>query len=616
LYTNRGFSCLFFLIFNPDPTQKMKKILALAALFCLSLLSPAQTATWNLVLSSMVEKDDRGLGGATIELLQGATVVKKGVSAGNGYFSMDVPGNGDYILRVSYQDCNSKIFSINTRNVPEDVISRDNSRPTMKIDGVTMKKPLYSINYAALKLPMAKILYVPDEGKFGHDENHTDKMLDALDQIREAERILLEKHANAIKDGDAALKKNDCPLAKKNYEKAIALIPEAPYDEQPKIKLAGADKCIAEKDNAAADKMQKEKEAAEKAATAKLAADKAAKEKEAADRLAKEKAEKDAAAQKLAAEKAAKEKEQADKLAKEKEVAEKSAKEKTEKDNADKAAKAKAEADELAETKAREEEKKRADSEKLAKEKAAADIKAKQEAELAAKEKAASEQKTKTENDKLAKEQAEAAKKKAGEASAAEKSAAELKQNALSAEKEKLAADNAAKAEAEKKNKAQQAAEKAASDKLAAEKKKAAEEEQKKKALAAKEKAQAAKKVATEKELAKTNKRGEQTAAQETSTLTREEAAAGKRPLIKAKGGATRDEEAELERKKAKGDKYSAPRVIGSKEKYRESIKLADDYFKMRRWDEARVAYEEALTYKKQDPYAARKIAEIEKIQK
>ena len=361
-------------------------LLLAAILLC----SPINSqSTWSLGLSSVVEKDGRGLGGASIELLQGSAVVKKVVSAGNGYFSVDVPGNGEYLLKVSYQDCNSKTFLIKTTGVPPEVIERDNNRPTMKIDGVTMKKPLYSINYSALKMPMAKILYVDEDKKFGHDENHTEKMLDALDAIREAENALLEKHANAIKDGDLALKKKDCPLAKKNYEAAIKLIPEAPYDEEPKLKLSQADKCLEEKDAAAAATISQQQEAAKKAEAEKLAKEKAVAEKMQSD--------------KLASEKAAKDKEDADKTFKQKAEAEKLAKEKSDAEKADreKATKEKAQADKLA---AAEAARVKEESEKAARQKADTEKteKQKQEADRISQEKAA-----KTESDNVAKQKSE-----------------------------------------------------------------------------------------------------------------------------------------------------------------------------------------------------------------
>ena len=48
--------------------------------------------------------------------------------------------------------------------------------------------------------------------------------------------------------------------------------------------------------------------------------------------------------------------------------------------------------------------------------------------------------------------------------------------------------------------------------------------------------------------------------------------------------------------------------------KYKETQQKADGYFKMKRWAEAKTAYEEMLKLKEGDPYATGKLAEIEKL--
>jgi len=59
--------------------------------------------------------------------------------------------------------------------------------------------------------------------------------------------------------------------------------------------------------------------------------------------------------------------------------------------------------------------------------------------------------------------------------------------------------------------------------------------------------------------------------------------------------------------------KYSIPQALGS-DKYKATIKRADELFKMKRYAEAKPMYEEALKQKANDPYATNKLAEIEKL--
>jgi hypothetical protein len=576
-------------------------------------------STWSLGLSSVVEKDGRGLGGASIELLQGSSVVKKSVSAANGFFSMDVPGNGEYLLKVSYQDCNAKTFLIKTTGVPQEIIERDNNHPTMKIDGVTMKRPLYSINYSALKMPMAKIMYVDEDKKFGHDEAHTNKMLDALDAIREAEIFLLEKHTSAIKEGDAALKKKDCPLAKKNYEAAIKLIPEAPYDEEPKLKLSQADKCIEEKAGAEAAKANQEQEALKQAEADKLAKELVIKEKLNSEKLAAEKAEKD----KQEAEKSAKQKSEAEKAAKEKIAADKAVKEK--------AAKEKEKSEELAKEKAVRDKKdayklsqQQLEAEKLVSEKAAADQQ-KIEAERLANEKAAKEEAAK-----LAKQNSEQEARERSKNLQDEK-IAKAQQDKLQAEADKIAKEKKLAAEVAKAEATRAAKEKELSEKTQLQKANKDKQEQevaRQKEKTAKDKAAKAdtknKLLTDDKAEAKKQNTGpkNEKSAESGETLVNEEIiqqqqAQSKQKESAMKGGHavgnTNDKES---RRTKEGKSQSIPKILGSKDNYREAVKNGDEYFVMKRWEEARKSYQEALLYKKEDPYATRKISEIDKIAK
>src|SRR4051812_48458612 len=103
----------------------MKNYLIIAAILLLG-SSNAFAQAWNLELSSTVElrtlrlsniaeQYDKSLGGATISLYQGSAIVKQVYSDANGDFKIDVPPNGDYILVVSYQDCNPKKFLVSTK---------------------------------------------------------------------------------------------------------------------------------------------------------------------------------------------------------------------------------------------------------------------------------------------------------------------------------------------------------------------------------------------------------------------------------------------------------------------------------------------------------------------
>ena len=116
-----------------------------------------QTVAWSLKLSSnvelrtlklsnKVERNENGLGGANISLYQGEKLVKTIRSSGSGDFTIDVPGNGDFMLVVSFGDCNAKKFSVNTMGVPPD-IGTENFKPSFGIGGFLMSRPLPGMEF-------------------------------------------------------------------------------------------------------------------------------------------------------------------------------------------------------------------------------------------------------------------------------------------------------------------------------------------------------------------------------------------------------------------------------------------------------------------------------------
>ena len=353
----------------------MKKIIFIL-LNVLSLTIIAQE--WQLKISSNVylrkwklttkpDKQEETIGGAIITLYKsGGVKVSQTTSEGDGSFNIMIPANGEFYIIVSYPGCNSKRMSVSTKNVPEKYIDA-NFKPAFKITGgFIMVKPYPKINYNELNQDLIRVEFSESKKAFKDTENGTEQGLNIVGKIYDAEDELFKKFCGLNKSGDAALAVPDCPLAKKLYNEAIALIPN---EEYPITQLTKVGEC----EKASQDAAAKAKAEAE----AKAKADAEAKAKEEADKIAKEQSKKQEAEAKAKAEAEAKAKEEADKLAKEQ-----SKKQETE-------AKAKAEA----EAKAKEE------ADKLAKEQSK-----KQEAE--AKAKADAEAKAKAEADKIAKEKA------------------------------------------------------------------------------------------------------------------------------------------------------------------------------------------------------------------
>lgn len=311
----------------------MKKIGTLILLLWVGFtIAQTTTKTWSVKLSSHVEirswkltyksdKTEKSLAGASLVLTKQGKIVWQGTTDSNGDYTIMVPGNDVFILTVSYPGCNAKKIEIVTTGVPEE-IQNDNFYPSFEIiGGFTMAKPFPGIDYTGLQEPLVKVIYSPKIKNFDDDHAYTEYGTGIVTKIKNAEQVLIDKFCGTNKKGDAALAIPDCPLAKRLYNEAIALIPGEPYPVEQLAKVPDCDKIEEEK--------KKAEEAAKKAAEEKAAADKAAKEKAEADKLAKAAADKEikekAAADKAEADKLAKEKANADKLAKQKALEEKAA---------------------------------------------------------------------------------------------------------------------------------------------------------------------------------------------------------------------------------------------------------------------------------------------------
>ena len=296
--------------------MKTKNYFFIVLLFCelisysqdwmLKLSSTVELRSWRL--TSAAEKSEKALGGAEIKLYKETKQIGQANTNAEGDFVIDIPAGAEYILTISSPGCNTKKFYVSTTGVSENV-GKDNYKPTVKISGFLMSKPLKGVDYIGLNEPLVKVEYKSKGQNFDKDEVVTNNGLNILSKIYDAETSLIQKFCALNKSGDDAMKNHNCPAAKDYYTKAIDLLPGEQY---PKDQINKAELCI---------KNKKEKdevlaaEAAEKAAANKIANDKANAEKTAKDKTMFEKA----ASDQLAKEKMSEEKKSKNKSAPEKE---------------------------------------------------------------------------------------------------------------------------------------------------------------------------------------------------------------------------------------------------------------------------------------------------------
>ena len=544
--------------------------------------SNVEYKSWKLTNKSEVKTAP--LNGATIKLMKGSTLIEQTKSDGNGDFTVHVPAGDVFIIEVSYSGCTTKRFEVITKNVPD--FGEEIFKPSFSIGGFILSKPFQGIDYSGLQQPLVKVVYVPKIKNFDDDGSFTQQSLGVVGKIYDAEDALIESFCSTNRKGDEALKVPDCPLAKQLYEKAKTIIAGEQYPVQQLLKVGA---CLKEKEEA-------EKKAQE-AIAAKAEAERIAKEKDAAAKAEKEKA----AAAKIEAEKIAKEKEaaakaDAERIAKEKETSEKAEKEK--------AAAAKLEAEKITKEK---EAVAKADAERIAKEKEAVD--------KAEKEKAAA---AKLEAEKIAKEKENTSK---------------TEQDRLAKEKE--VADKLAK-QKEKEEKERIAKEKAEQEKLAKEKAKKDKEEADK--IAKENSIKTTKTVDTY--TTSTHQGNTTLTTTVTTTLTTtvttgakeikvepvKEPVVVKEPKVVTTNTVQATPKDPQENKMniygtskpqensgAEGSKHHNVRTVIGEDKYKVTVKKADEYLKMKRYKEAKDTYNEALGLKPNDKYASSKLAEIEK---
>src|ERR1700751_4580217 len=100
---------------------------------------------WVFVFTSTIEKEGKGMGGASIKLMKGSTVVSETTSDGSGHFKLEVPPNGAYTIVMSSPGLSTKKIAVSTMDVPADKTSK-NFKSALNIESFTLFEPLPGID--------------------------------------------------------------------------------------------------------------------------------------------------------------------------------------------------------------------------------------------------------------------------------------------------------------------------------------------------------------------------------------------------------------------------------------------------------------------------------------
>src|SRR5688572_30834687 len=199
-----------------------KLLLVLFSVFQATFLG-SQT-TFPLRFQGNVSGERMDLGNATIQITQNGKVVNTVSTDGGGNYMFEVPMGGDFLVTVSKEGYVPKKFTINTMDVPPE--KAETKWPLIEAS-LTLFRRMDGIDYSLLNQPLNKYTYNVTKGNFEYDKSYLEVMLEGMQAIKEAEKIVKnrEKTRDAsylalVKEGDKAFNVKDYKTAVSSYQEA------------------------------------------------------------------------------------------------------------------------------------------------------------------------------------------------------------------------------------------------------------------------------------------------------------------------------------------------------------------------------------------------------------
>ena len=197
--------------------------------------------TGYLKISGKVKTGKDNIANATINLYENNNKINTAVSNSNGDFSFNLDFNKIYTLEVSSNNYVPKKVLIDTKVPEKDLIYKYSFTVDLfiKIDGV---------DYSALNKPVTKIVYNEEADAFDYDIPYTETMRKEIDKIiSQIESNKKQAYNQIIAKADELFKNEQYEEAINYYEKAIDL---DPYNDYPDKQIMRCEKLIAQKRNA------------------------------------------------------------------------------------------------------------------------------------------------------------------------------------------------------------------------------------------------------------------------------------------------------------------------------------------------------------------------------
>jgi serine phosphatase RsbU (regulator of sigma subunit) len=175
--------CIIFLQFTDVSGQERKNVLSERSL-------NQSSNRPVLIFYSKVVTDDRPCENAVVKLFiedsfdysADSNVAIQTINLeADGEIYVEVPKNLSLILEVSKPGYVHKRFKIDTRNIPDDVLSR------FSIESISMVKPVPKVNYQFFDYPLTLIRFDYNIGNFNYDQDYLELATNAMDVMRNLE---------------------------------------------------------------------------------------------------------------------------------------------------------------------------------------------------------------------------------------------------------------------------------------------------------------------------------------------------------------------------------------------------------------------------------------------
>lgn len=251
----------------------MKRFLLVFTALILVLTAFGQDHKLNITGKVSDQKTKKRLGGSTIKVLDGGTVVKSVQASGSGTFSILLPLNKKYRIEVSKPGKVTKFFNVDVSGIYEEDLPPGNL--PLQVD-MTLFDDSPNVDFSFLKSEAVVDFFYDDmQASMGFNKGKLNKMKKKIDKLLAEAEAAGDKEDTKRKDFEKLMAEGESLYSKSNYEGALQkyeaaknLIPDDPLvkarikEVQDKLKNqqqeAEYNKLITQADNAFGNKSYKD----------------------------------------------------------------------------------------------------------------------------------------------------------------------------------------------------------------------------------------------------------------------------------------------------------------------------------------------------------------------